>query len=307
MVDFISSPDSLTTTLNHIHKIQEKEREMYAKLNTATTNKALSPSDKSATVTHINELSAIRQELFKSLKDRYKFETDKASGSQSDILDQISTVEIVENELNNAKKTLDMLETDKNNKLRMVEINTYYSKRYEAQANIMKRLVLICIPLLILAVLMQKGKIPQRLGGALISAVLVIGVIMVGSLIYDLMKRDKMNFDKYTWFWNSAANDPTVIEYDRAQLEKIGAMDNIHQQVGAALGTCIGDDCCGETTRWNADKQICSETQEQAELIEGFNRLGACVYDRRKDYVNVFQDNGNGVKPFTDAVNFSSV
>ena len=80
----------------------------------------------------------------------------------------------------------------------MVEINTYYSKRYEAQANIMKRLVLICIPLLILAVLMQKGKIPQRLGGALISAVLVIGVIMVGSLSYDLMKRDKMNFDKYT-------------------------------------------------------------------------------------------------------------
>ena len=56
----------------------------------------------------------------------------------------MTTAGIIENELNNAKKTLGALEEEKINSLRMVEINKYYGKRYGAQADLMKTTTLFC-------------------------------------------------------------------------------------------------------------------------------------------------------------------
>ena len=85
------------------------------------------------------------------------------------------------------QKTLQALEDEKSNSLRMVEINTYYGKKYGAQADLMKTITLFCIPLLILTVL-TKRNYSKNLGGGLMSLVLIIAIIYCGRMWWDIYK-----------------------------------------------------------------------------------------------------------------------
>ena len=43
-----------------------------------------------------------------------------------------------------------------NNKLKLVEINTYYGKSYNAHVDVMKTIVFTCLPILILAIFINE-------------------------------------------------------------------------------------------------------------------------------------------------------
>ena len=288
------------STLNSIKDLQNMERSMYSKLDTSTANRTLTKDEQDKIVQEINKLSTLRTNLFANLKDVYVFAQGNVSETRNDLVNQITTVGIIENELNNAKKTLSALEAERYNKLRMVEINEYYGKRYGAQANLMKTITLFCIPVLILAILMQKQIIPTNIGGPLISIVLIIAIIYCGRMFWDISTRDNMNFDEYNWYWDAAATDPTVYEYDKQQLQ--GAADSAEKEfqgLGSSLGTCIGDACCSDNMTYNKDQMKC---------VEGFTKLIAnTAFSSRKEPVSYRQTNGSTVMPYSNSPNFSSV
>jgi hypothetical protein len=183
----------------------------------------------------------------------------------------------------------------------MVEINDYYGKRYGAQADLMKTITLFCIPLLILAVLMQKGIIPRNIGGGLMSLILVIAILYCGRMWWDISSRDNMNFDEYNWYWDPAANDPTVYEYDKEQVQ--GAVDESEdalQGLGKDLGTCVGDACCSSGMSFDQDKLQC---------VEGFTKLiSNTAFSSHKEPISYRQTNGSSVKPYSaNSKTFSSV
>ena len=60
-------------TLSSIKQLQQMEREMYAKLDTSTGNKALTEDEQEQIINRINKLSAMRMNLFQSLKDVYNY------------------------------------------------------------------------------------------------------------------------------------------------------------------------------------------------------------------------------------------
>jgi hypothetical protein len=220
-------------------------------------------------------------------------------------VNQITTAGIIENELNNAKQTLSALEDERYNSLRMVQINEYYGKRYGAQADLMKTITLFCIPLLILAILMQKGMIPSNIGGPLMSIVLIIAIIYCGRMWWDISRRDNMNFDEYNWFWDPAANNPTVYEYDKEQIQGAvqGVVDDSEDalnSLGKDLGTCVGDACCSTGMTFDKDKLQC---------VEGFTKLiSNTAFSSRKDPISFRQTNGSEVKPYSaNSRTFSSV
>jgi polysaccharide deacetylase 2 family uncharacterized protein YibQ len=59
--------------------------------------------------------------------------------------EQVVAIGIVENELNRAKKRLEILEEEKNNKIRLVEINNYYGDKYAEHSQLMKIVIFILI------------------------------------------------------------------------------------------------------------------------------------------------------------------
>ena len=110
-----------------------------------------------------------------------------------------------------------------------------------------------------------------------------------------------MNFDEYNWYWDAAANDPTVYEYDKEQI--LGAVDSAENEfigLGSSLGTCLGDSCCSEGMSYDKDNMKC---------VEGFTKLIAnTAFNSRKEPISYRQTNGSTVMPHSaNSVKYSSV
>ena len=86
----------------------------------------------------------MRSTLFNNLTSLYSTNQYRVAETRNDLVDELTTIKVIEGELNNSKAQMNALNKQKNNKLRMVEINTYFGKRYEAQTNIIK-VIIKCI------------------------------------------------------------------------------------------------------------------------------------------------------------------
>ena len=239
-------------TLEYIKQLQNQEKDLYKQLETmSASNKDISQQE--ALVKKINELSQIRIGLFKTLSSHYGSLQQSVANSRVSLVDQMTAVGVIEKELNNAKEQLNQLDNVKNNKMRMVEINTYYGKRYKAHIALIKQVLVIFVLLLILGILMRIGLIsafiPNSVFYGLGTLVILIGGYGVIKNIIDLATRDNMNYDEYNWFFNPNNAKPTVYEYDVAQLKGVspyiqGAEDELTTMAKSMNFGCIGQNCC---------------------------------------------------------------
>ena len=124
--------------LNDISQLQIQEKELYSNLEDQT----LSSEQKQQIINKINDISQTRLNLYANMKDMYSYYQKNVASSRDTLGEQMTAIDIIENELNEAKIRLNLLENEKNSKIRLVEINTYYGKQYNAHASIMKSIVL---------------------------------------------------------------------------------------------------------------------------------------------------------------------
>lgn len=135
-------------------------------------------------------------------------------------------------------------------KKRMIELNTYYGKRFNAQAGVVKLFIYTCVPVLILAILANAGLIPTTIAGFIIVIIIVTGLIYIYAAVSDINRRSKMNFDEYEW------------EFDPS---RVGNMSNPNPNyvskggMGAGIGSgCVNGNCCGSNTIWDPNSGICN-------------------------------------------------
>ena len=152
-----------------IKTLQTTEMKLYDSLE----SRSLTTDQQKQIIERIDQLSQMRRDLYASLKDMYSYYQEDVSDSRNTMNQQMVSVDVIENELNDSKRRLNLLEAQKNNKIRLVEINTFYGKQYDAHKQIMQIVVIVCIPVLILSVLANKGIIPPKLNA------LIIGIIIV--------------------------------------------------------------------------------------------------------------------------------
>ena len=147
--NFDSLQERNLQVLNYISQLQTQERTLYSSLDDVS----LSSEQKQKIINNINEISQIRMNMYASLKDTYSFYQKNVTASGNTLGQSMQAIDILENELNQSKIRLNLLEDQKYNKLRLVEINTYYGKRYNAHSGLMKTIVIMCIPIIILTIL----------------------------------------------------------------------------------------------------------------------------------------------------------
>ena len=150
--------------------------------------------------------------------------------------------------MNDSKRRLNLLEADKIDKLRLVEINTYYGKQYDAHKQIMKIVVIICIPVLILTILASKEIIPSRLNVLLSGIIIIIGAFIIGAKVIDLSNRDNMNYDEYNWYFNK---DDAPTNSSESSGSDPWATPTI---------TCVGAECCYDNSTYDSVQNICVPT-----------------------------------------------
>ena len=236
--------------LNDIQSLQQMEQQLFSNLE---SNPNLTPAQQQQIIEKMNQLSNMRVNLYQTLSGVNNYFQNALNTSVGSLKQQVVAIEIVENELNRAKRRLEILEEEKNNKIRLVEINSYFGDKYAEHSQLMKIIIFTLIPVIILALLNNKRFLPNTIYYILLVIVSLIGAIFFWYRFTSIIMRDNMNYQEYNWYFdpNSTSTDPTTIS---------DPWDG-----GLNLGTCLGDACCSDGLTYDASLNQC---------VDGFTTIG---------------------------------
>ena len=91
------------------------------------------------------------------------------------------------------------LEDETSHKARLAKINKYYGDKYQAHSQLIKLIILILVPIIILAIMKNKGFLPEDAFNALMLVIMVIGGILFFKKYKDVVSRDNQNYQEYDW------------------------------------------------------------------------------------------------------------
>ena len=231
--------------INNIARIQAIEKQLLGKLDGETT-----ADDRTTIVAQINDLAKARGDLYNNMNDFSSQLETVASERRNALVQNSVAVDVIRDQIANSSNTLDGLQQEKSNKMRLVEINNYYGKKYEFQTDIMKIIILTCVPVLVISILLKKGFIPNLIATGLIIIIVAAGVIAVARKVMDLNRRNNFNFDQYDYPFNPYAVNVTKTKTETTNLADISKL--------AIPNSCIGSSCCTEgTTVWDSTTGKC--------------------------------------------------
>lgn len=258
--------------LGDIQSLQQMEQQLF---NSLETNANLTTNEQQKIVDKMNQLSNMRINLYKTLSGVNNYFENALNTSVGSLKQQVVAIQIVEDELDRAKKRLELLEEEKNNKIRLVQINTYYSDRYAEHAQLMKVIIYTLIPVIIISLLLKKGILPSKLYYIILIIISLIGAYFFWKRFMSIIMRDNMNYREYNWSFDpnnvstetddSSGDDPWVTNVN--------------------LGTCVGDYCCAPNTAYDPDLNQCvpkagapgnttiEEEEETEDTEEGFEGM----------------------------------
>lgn len=203
-------------TLSTILELQQLEKQLFINLESVSSDPdETTLAKQQQLIKQINDLSTTRINLFNTLNDLYQFAQDNVKENRTELVDKMTVAKVMEVQLNNTKSMLNELEQVKNNKLRMVQINTYYGKQYQGQTDLMKLIIKICIGLIILITVSKMNILPSSIMNISIVLLISVGAYLIFRKISDLASRDNMDFDKYETPVMDNKDLASTYEYDR--------------------------------------------------------------------------------------------
>lgn len=230
--------------LSDIQNLQTIEQGLFSNLE--NNNSTMSQEEQQQIIQKMNQISQMRINLYKSLTGINTYFQDALVNSRDTLDEQIVAIGIVEEQLNDAKKRLALIEEQKNSNIRNIEINDYYSEKYSNHTSLMKIVIFMLVPIIILAVLYNKGFIPTPIYLTLIAIIALVGFYFLFNGFYSMMRRDPMNYQQYQWDFNpndvpnSSSNGPSVDPW-----------------AGGVSTVCVGAQCCNQYETFDANLNKC--------------------------------------------------
>lgn len=218
----MNNTTSMENTLGNIKMLQDKETSLYSSFGVSVAGEPLNSDDQEKILDDINSLTDLRVNLIRELKNQYNALTVNVAETSNDIKDEVASIEVMEQQLNEKKKQISKLKNIEINKLRMADINNYYADRSEYIASmyliVVVMLASICVVLVVRKVFFF---IPSIIYNSLLGIILIIGLVYIFYKLRDLYSRDKMNFNNYDFSHVEPKTvSPSVYEYDMKQLSK---------------------------------------------------------------------------------------
>jgi len=236
--------NSSSQILRKIEQLQQIEDRLYSQIDGLDDQS----TQKQTIIDQIEDLVAQRMQLYENLQYIYDYYSQ-----QDKIIDTVTKHEtdaiwILENQMNEKKRQLNAFQLKNKNQLRLIEINTYYGKRYGAYANIMKTIVLLCIPIVFLIVLYNNNLLPSRVYALLMIICMLWGIFSIGFQMVDILSRSHMNWDEYNWSFDKK----------KAPIYKPDLnIDNQFDPWATPTMTCVGSACCSGTDVYNKVTNKC--------------------------------------------------
>lgn len=220
----------------------------------STINTRLGATSPSPTSDEQTSLINARSALVNVLA--YTYGTIKEAGKvfDSDTLyeAQKTAIDFIAKERKRAAANAQTLSQDNTNKRRMAQVNTYYTRNYEANTEVMKNIIYISVALIVLAVLRNKELIPASISTLGVIFILTMGGIVIGKQVFDIMRRNDHEFDKYDWNFNEDDMNNKFVQQN--------ADPSKPMELGMGGSACYGPACCDVGTTWDAARGLCASS-----------------------------------------------
>lgn len=194
---------NLQAQLESMKTIQQQQIDLYSKLEVLGASKDISSEIVQTQINeilkHIETLNNIKTTIFKNLITTYELNQAQLNASRYAYADSITALKIIEENLNNKQKILNDAISIRDNSERMASINTYYSRRYEEHSNVLKYIILFSGIIIIAIFLMKIGIINNSISSIIIIASMSVGIIIVGKNVWDLSRRNNIDYDRYNF------------------------------------------------------------------------------------------------------------
>lgn len=233
----------MKNTLDNIKTLQDRESSLYSSLGVSADGSPLDSSGQEKILDEINSLTSLRVNLIQEMENQYNLLNVNVKESNNDIADELASIEVMEQQLNDKKKELSKLKNIEVNKLRMADINHYYANRNEYVASIYYAVVLILVAVCVVLVARRLLPfVPSAIFTALLTLVLLSGGGFISYKVVDLYSRDKMNFDEYDYSnLDPKVTRPSVYEYNVQHLKGIrDILVNQEKQMEGTIGAYFG-------------------------------------------------------------------
>ena len=241
-----SSQNTNEQLLSDIKSLQSIEQELF---NSLENNGNLTSKQQQQIIDKINSISQMRVNLYETLGNISSLYENAVSNSQNTLSEQTRVISVVENQLNQAKQKLQVLEAERNNKIRLIEINEYYGEKYSEHGKLMKYIIFMMIPIIIISFLYNKGLLPKMIYFILLGIIAVIGSIFIVYRLLSIWNRDNMNYQEYLWSFNPS-DAPSTVSNGSGSSNDPWVSKNSN-------GTCIGDDCCSNGMTFDTATNQC--------------------------------------------------
>ena len=230
--------------LNDIQSLQQFEQQLF---NNLESNTNLSAEEQQKIIEKINQISQMRINLYKTLSNVNNFFENSLTSSIGTLKEQSIAIEIVESELNRSKKRLEILEAEKNNKIRLIEINNYYGDKYTEHSQLMKIVIFTLILIIIISFIYNKGFMPIMVYKILVFIISVIGGVNFIYRYFSIISRDNMNYQEYNWKFDP--NNEMTTSTSTTTSDPWASLNT--------YGTCIGENCCSEGQTYDSTLNLC--------------------------------------------------
>jgi hypothetical protein len=194
---------NLDTQFTNIAELQDIQKNLFTDLeklagspNIADEGIQQQINDKFA---QIDNLTKLRTNIFETVKANYGITQSDFNIQRRSYAQQLVALNIIENDLTNTTNQLKKSMTIRDNAERMVGVNNYYTRRYESHADIMKHIIFYCGIIILAIFLMKMGVVTEEITSLIIIIALCIGIIVVGKKVYDLSRRNNIDYDKYNF------------------------------------------------------------------------------------------------------------
>ena len=191
----VTYQNEFTTNLNeqfdNIANLQTIQKKLFADLEKLAGSSELTSEPIQTQISdkflQIDNLTKLRTNIFNTIKANYGITQSDYNIQRKSYAQQLVALQIIENDLTNTSRKLADSLLIRDNAERMVGVNNYYTRRYEAHADIMKNIVFYCGIIIFVIFLMKMGVIGDMISSLLIIAALCFGIIIVGKKVWMIV------------------------------------------------------------------------------------------------------------------------
>lgn len=175
--------------------------EMQSTITDNVSNVNLDRNDRKSNLNKLKSIFDAKTDMLKELDSQVSVQQDRYSDTNTNKINQQANLNIVNSEIEKTKEKNEYYNDMITNKVRNIQINTFYQKKYNSQISLLKFIIVVCIFIISLSFTRKSGYLNENIYAIIVGITIFISVFRIFYLLFDIFIRDKNNFDEIDNTW----------------------------------------------------------------------------------------------------------